>query len=97
MRHSQQMLDATDHEELPPIAQAAWEAYLRMSATKNTYFEFMQSLEQKYDKGETPGEEENQELAVMLQAHSETVAEFNEAMHDVTDADDRMLLLKKMG
>ncbi len=91
------MPDVTDDEELSPIAQAAWEAYLRMSATKNTYFEFMQSLDQKYDKGEKPSEEENQELAVMLQAHSETVAEFNEAMRAVEDADDRMLLLKKMG
>ena len=91
------MTKATDNDELPPIARVAWEAYLRMSATKNTYFEFMQSLEQKYDKGETPSEEENQELAVMLQAHSETVAEFNEAMREVSDADDRILLLKKMG
>jgi hypothetical protein len=91
------MSDATDNDELPPIAQAAWEAYLRMSATKNTYYEFMQSLDQKYDKGEKPSEEENQELAVMLQAHSETVSEFNDAMREVTDADDRMLLLKKMG
>jgi len=68
-----------------------------MSVTKNTYFEFMQSLDQKYDKGDTPTEEENQELAVMLQAHSETVAEFNEAMRAVEDPDDRTLLLKKMG
>jgi hypothetical protein len=90
------MPDATDHEELPPIAKVAWEAYLRMSATKNTYFEFMQSLDQKYDKGDTPTEEENKELAVMLQAHSETVSEFNEAMRAVEDPDDRMLLLKKM-
>jgi len=91
------MPDAIDHEELPPIAKVAWEAYLRMSVTKNTYFEFMQSLDQKYDKGETPSEEENQELAVMLQAHSKTVAEFNEAMRAVEDPDDRTLLLKKMG
>lgn len=91
------MSDATDNDELPPVAQAAWEAYLRMSATKNTYYEFMQALDQKYDKDETPTEEENQELAVMLQAHSETVSEFNDAMREVTDADDRMLLLKKMG
>ena len=91
------MSDATDDDELPPVAQTAWEAYLRMSATKNTYYEFMQSLEQKYDKGETPTEEENQELAVMLQAHSETVSEFNEAMREVSDPDERMLLLKKMG
>jgi hypothetical protein len=89
------MPEASD-KELPPIAHAAWEAYLRMSATKNAYFEFMQSLDQKYDKGDTPTEEENQELAVMLQAHSETVAEFNEAMRAVEDPDDRMLLLKKM-
>jgi len=90
------MSDATDDGELPPVAQAAWEAYLRMSATKNTYYEFMQSLEQKYDKGDTPSEEENQQLEVMLQAHGVTVAKFNEAMRAVDDPDERMLLLKKM-
>ena len=41
--------------------------------------------------------EENKELEVMLKAHSETVAEFNDAMRAVEDPDDRMLLLKKMG
>ena len=90
------MTEANDNE-LPAIAQAAWEAYLRMSATKNTYYEFLQSLEQKYDKGESPSDEENQELEVMLKAHGETVSEFNEAMRAVEDPDDRMLLLKKMG
>jgi len=93
MQHKPQ--DTTD-KELPAIAQAAWEAYLRMSETKNTYYEFMQLLDQKYDKGETPSKEENQELGIMLQAHSETVAEFNEAMRAVVDPDDRMLLLNKM-
>ena len=90
------MMEANDNE-LPAIAQAAWEAYLRMSVTKNTYYEFLQSLEQKYDKGESPSDEENQELEVMLKAHGETVSEFNEAMRAVEDPDDRMLLLKKMG
>ena len=89
------MTESTD-DELPPIAQVAWEAYQRMSATKNTYYEFLQSLEQKYDKGQTPSEEENRELEVMLKAHSETVANFNEAMRAVVDPDDRMLLLNKM-
>ena len=89
------MTEASENE-LPAIAQAAWEAYLRMSETKNTYYEFMQSLDQKYDKGETPSEEENQELSIMLQAHSETVAQFNEAMRAVVDPGDRMLLLNKM-
>ena len=90
------MTEASENE-LPAIAQAAWEAYLRMSETKNTYYEFMQSLDQKYEKGETPSEEENQKLSVMLQAHSETVAEFNNAMREVNDPDERTLLLNKMG
>jgi hypothetical protein len=90
------MTEAIDNE-LPAIAQAAWEAYMRMSATKNTYYEFLQSLDQKYDKGETPSEDENKELEVMLQAHSKTVSAFNDAMRAVEDPDDRMLLLKKMG
>jgi len=90
------MSDVTDNDELPPIAQAAWEAYMRMSATKNTYYEFLQSLDQKYEKGQSPSEEENKELEVMLKAHSETVSEFNDAMRAVEDPDDRMLLLKKM-
>jgi hypothetical protein len=90
------MTEAIDNE-LPAIAQAAWEAYMRMSATKNTYYEFLQSLDQKYDKGETPSEDENKELEIMLQAHSKTVSAFNDAMRAVEDPDDRMLLLKKMG
>ncbi len=90
------MTETMNNEALPPIAQAAWEANMRMSATKNTYYEFLQSLDQKYDKGQTPTEEENKELEVMLKAHSETVSEFNDAMRAVEDPDDRMLLLKKM-
>ncbi len=90
------MTEASENE-LPAIAQAAWEAYLRMSETKNTYYEFMQSLDQKYDEGETPSEEENRRLEVMLKAHGVTVAEFNEAMRSVIDPGDRMLLLNKMG
>ena len=90
------MTEASENE-LPAIAQAAWEAYLRMSETKNTYYEFMQSLDQKYDEGETPSEEENRQLEVMLKAHGVTVAEFNEAMCAVIDPGDRMLLLNKMG
>ncbi len=91
------MTETMNKEALPPIAQAAWEAYMRMSATKNTYYEFLQSLDQKYEKGQSPTEEENKELEVMLKAHSETVSEFNDAMRAVEDPDDRMLLLKKMG
>jgi len=95
-QHTMAMTETMNNEALPPIAQAAWEAYMRMSATKNTYYEFLQSLDQKYEKGQSPSEEENKELEVMLKAHSETVAEFNDAMRAVEDPDDRMLLLKKM-
>ena len=96
-QHTMAMTETMNNETLPPIAQAAWEAYMRMSATKNTYYEFLQSLDQKYEKGQSPSEEENKELEIMLKAHSETVSEFNDAMRAVEDPDDRMLLLKKMG
>ncbi len=96
-QHTMAMTETMNNEALPPIAQAAWEAYMRMSATKNTYYEFLQSLDQKYEKGQSPSEEENKELEIMLKAHSETVSEFNDAMRAVEDPDDRMLLLKKMG
>lgn len=89
------MTNATG-KELPAVAQMAWEAYLRMSETKNTYYKFMQSLDQKYDKGETPSKEENQQLGVMLEAHGKTVAEFNKAMRAIVDPDERMLLLNKI-
>ena len=89
------MVKTTD-KVLSALAQAAWEAYLCMSATKNTYYGFLQSLEQKYDTGEETSAEENKKLEVMLQAHSETVSAFNAAMRTVEDPDDRMLLLKKM-
>ena len=82
-QHTMAITDTMNNETLPPIAQAAWEAYMRMSATKNTYYEFLQSLDQKYEKGQSPSEEENKELEVMLKAHSETVAEFNDAMRAV--------------
>jgi len=96
-QHTMAMTETMNNEVLPPIAQAAWEAYMRMSVTKNTYYEFLQSLDQKYEKGQSPSEEENKELEVMLKAHSETVSKFNDAMRAVEDPDDRMLLLKKMG
>ncbi len=96
-QHTMAMTETMNNETLPPITQAAWEAYMRMSATKNTYYEFLQSLDQKYEKGQTPSEEENKELEVMLKAHSKTVSKFNDAMRAVEDPDDRALLLNKMG
>ncbi len=86
----------TSNNELPAIAQVALEAYQRMTETKNIYYGFLQSLDAKYEKGEQPSEEENQQLGVMLEAHSEKVAAFNEAMRAVVEPADRELLLDKM-
>lgn len=86
----------TGDNDLPELAQVAWAAYQRMSETKDTYYGFLQSLDAKYDKGEQPTKEENRQLGVMLEAHSEKVAAFNEAMRAVVDPGDRELLLDKM-
>ncbi len=83
-------------DELSAVAQAAWEAYQRMSVTKNTYYGFLQSLEKIYDKGGMPSEDERRALEVMLKTHSEAVSEFNSAMRSVIEPGERMLLLNKM-
>lgn len=80
----------------PIVVEQAWDAYLCMSETKRIYYSFMQSLEQKYQSGGEPSEEEKLQLQEMLQAHGETVATFNQSMQTVVDKDDRAMLLKKM-
>lgn len=86
----------TNKETLPENVQAAWLAYQNMSTSKNTYYEFLQSLQQKYETGGSPSEYENRQLENMLKAHSETVAAFNAAMQALTDPHERALLLKKI-
>ena len=71
----------------------ALEAYRAMSQSKNTYFGFLQELDQKYDKNASPSIAENLKLEQLLAAHDEKVKAFNEAMAAVTDKSEREELM----
>lgn len=83
-------------KELSANAKIAWDCYLNMSTTKQTYYGFMQSLENKYKESGSPSHEENQKLQDMLHAHSERVDQFNQAMQAISSPEDKALLLDKM-
>lgn len=77
-------------------AEAAWLAYLAMGDSKKTYFYFMQALNRKYDRHQSPTLAENLKLESLLAAHAEKVRAFNTAMAAVTDVCNRASLLAKL-
>ena len=87
---------AMTEKALSTSAKLAWDCYLKMSETKQTYYNFMQSLETKYKESGAPSNAENQQLQHMLQAHSARVDQFNQAMQAISSPQDRALLIEKM-
>ncbi|MFT5133288.1 MAG: hypothetical protein ACI9SC_001758 [Gammaproteobacteria bacterium] len=81
---------------LSPEAEQAWHAYQAMGQTKLGYFGFLQELDQKYPKNESPSIAENLKLEQLLSAHDIKVKAFNEAMTNVKDASARQVLLNKL-
>ncbi len=75
---------------------AAWAAYLQMSASKHRYFTFLQSLEEKYDHGGVPSDGEKQKLNALLEVHNDKVTHFNQAMGVIVEPTERSQLLDKM-
>lgn len=84
------------NNELTAEARAAWLAYLEMGESKKTYFAYLQSLDEKYDRNQSPSIAENLKLEELLKSHDEKVKTFNTAMSAVLDADAREALLKKL-
>ncbi len=81
---------------LPPEADAAWQAYLDMGESKEIYFGFLQSLDVKYDKNESPSIAENLKLEQLLAEHDSRVKAFNTAMSAIEDNSARQLLINKL-
>ena len=71
-------------------------AYKAMSLSKNTYFGFLQELDQKYDKNQSPSIAENLKLEELLSAHDIKVKAFNEAMAAVEDKAEREELMAQL-
>ena len=87
----------TSHEaSLSPEAELAWQAYQAMGESKQIYFGFLQELDQKYDKNESPSIAENLKLEDLLKAHDERVRSFNVTMANVEEEDARKALITKL-
>jgi len=83
-------------ETLSPEAELACAFYQAMGLTKNFYFSFLQALDQKYEKNESPSIAENLKLEQLLKAHDEGVKAFKAAMTRVEDPRAREVLLNKL-
>ena len=77
-------------------AEQAWMAYQAMAETKKMYFGFLQELDQKYNKSESPSIAENLKMEQLLQAHDEKVSAFTQAMANVKEASARQALMTKL-
>ena len=63
-------------EGLPALAHATWRAYLAMRDSKQAHFDFLETLEQKYQHGGIRTLAEKARLDTLLADHNRTVAEF---------------------
>ena len=81
---------------LSPEAENAWLAYQAMGESKKIYFAFLQALDQKYTKNESPSIAENLKLEQLLKTHDSNVTAFNEAMSKVEEPDARQALMSKL-
>ena len=63
-------------DPLPPAAQAVWGVYLAMAETKNRHFDYLQTLENKYQKYDQANAVESAHRQQLLQAHDKQVKRF---------------------
>lgn len=83
-------------DALPAEVEQAWLAYQAMGESKKTYFGFLQELDQKYNKNESPSIAENLKLEQLLKVHDTKVTAFNEAMSKVEQPDARQALMSML-
>jgi hypothetical protein len=77
---------ATD--ALPSSARPAWEAYTQMVASKAAHFDFLTTLDRKYQHGGRRSLAEIARLDTLLTAHTAAVRRFRESVAALT-AEDR--------
>jgi hypothetical protein len=64
------------NEMLPAEAEAAWQAYQAMVASKQHHFDYLNQIEEKYSRFGQPNEQEATRLRILLGEHDERVNEF---------------------
>jgi hypothetical protein len=81
-------------DNLSEAAKIAHQAFLDMSNSKDMHFNFLKSLESKYESGGAPSIAENLELEKLLSIHDSNVAAFTAAMNAVTSEEEKKVLIQ---
>ena len=75
------------HGDLPASAQVAWRAYCAMLKSKETYFEYLEVLQRKYEGGGTRSLAEIARLEQLLAEHDACVKSFAVQMRELRTED----------
>ena len=81
-------------DNLSEAAKIAHQAFLDMSNSKKMHFDYLESLESKYQSGGAPSIQENLELEKLLSIHDKNVAAFTTAMAAITSEDEKKVLIQ---
>ena len=81
---------------LSDAAKIAYQAFLDMSDSKTAHFDYLKTIEIRYESGGAPSGEEKQQLEKLLALHDKNVLAFKTAMTAVTDDGEREVLVKLM-
>ena len=81
-------------DKLSEAGKIAHQAFVDMSNSKKQHFDWLESLEIKYQSGGAPSLAENLELEKRLAVHDKNVLAFKTAMAAVTDKDEMKLLIE---
>ncbi len=81
---------------LSEAAKIAYQAFLDMSDSKTAHFDYLKSIDTKYESGGAPSSEESRQLERLLALHDKNVLAFKTAMAAVTDGNERETLVRLM-
>ena len=72
----------------------AYQAFLDMSSSKASHFNYLETIETKYKAGGVPSSAENKELERLLANHDKNVFAFKTAMVAIKDSDEKLVLIE---
>ena len=81
---------------LSDAAKIAYQAYLDMSDSKTAHFNYLKTIDARYESGGAPSSEESRQLRELLALHDKNVLAFKTAMAAVTDGGERDTLVRPM-
>ncbi len=81
-------------DNLSEAGKIAHQAFVDMSDSKRQHFDYLESLEVKYQSGGAPNLVENTELEKLLAIHDKNVAAFTTAMAAVKDPEEKQILIQ---